>query len=155
MSQEKHEPASGSKIIWTLLFAGLIFWVIKILPEGKQFQSFLYLVSGTYFLIIFTKLFFRYREYAKAGAYLLFYVGVVLAFLFVLWLGNMALTALNPLFSALGIDFKIGHLFPGVYNFIFSLPGLICGAILIVAGALWEHSDSRLNAFKMAFYPGK
>jgi hypothetical protein len=145
MSQEKPRPASGPKILFNILFAAFVFWVIYTMPKGERLQAFLYLTCGTYFLIVFARLFFLHRKFSMNGGYLLFYSGGLLVVLFIIWLGNWLLT----------VSFKVGHLFPEIYDFIFSLPGLICGLILIAAGILWEHNDSRTMALKNAFLSGK
>ena len=145
MNQENHQPASAGKILFNVLWAAFIFWVIYTLPPGERLQAFLYLVLGTYFLIIFSRLFFMHRSYSMNGAYLLLYSGCLLALLFVVWSVNWLLT----------VSFNVGQLFPGIYNFVFSLPALICGLILIAAGILWEHNDSHTTALKNAFLLGK
>jgi hypothetical protein len=153
--QEKSQPASSAKILFNVLLAAFVFWVIYTLPKGERLQAFLYLVLGTYFLIIFSRLFFMYRKHSMTGAYILFYTGGFLILLFVIWLFNLLLRTLNPLIVSFGTDFQFGFLFPGIYDFVFSLPALICGLILVAAGILWEHNDSRTMALKKAFLSGK
>jgi hypothetical protein len=105
----------------------------------------LMMLIGTYYLIIITKFIFLHRKFSMTGAYFLIYTGLALAILFIIWLGSWIIS----------ISFHVAHLFSGIYNFIFSLPILVCGIILIIAGALWEHSDSRTTALKNAILLGK
>jgi hypothetical protein len=155
MKNEKPRPASGAKILFSVLLAAFMFWVIATMPDGDRLQAFLYLIVGTYFLILFSQLFFKYRKNSMTGAYVLLTAGGIFMLLFVIRLFNLLLILLNPLILSFGPDFQFGHLFPGIYDFVFSFPSFICGLILLVTGYFWENKNPKVSAIKDAFLSGK
>jgi len=64
------------------------------------------------------------------------YLGSLLLMLFSIWSANLILKVFNPLFSLLDWSFRIGNLFNGDYHYLFSLPALICGVLLVVSAFL-------------------
>jgi hypothetical protein len=58
--------------------------------------------------------------------------------MFLIWLGNTILKLLNPVFLALNWDFQIGNLFSGIFQYIFSIPSLICGVVLLFFAFIWD-----------------
>lgn len=140
------QPFSLSAFLMNSFLALMSFVFVDMFNESNPRMStgFMMLI-GTYYLIIIMKFLFLHRKHSMSAAYFLFYTGLLLVVVFVVWLGNWLLT----------ISFQVGHLFPGIFNFACSVPALICGLILMLSGTLWEHSDSRLNSLKNAFLSGK
>lgn len=140
------QPFSPAKFFMNSLLALMSFVFVDMFSETnpRMSTSFMMLI-GTYYLIIIMKFLFLHRKHSMTAAYFLFYTGLALVIIFVVWLGNWLLS----------LAFNVGHLFPGIFNFACSLPALICGLILMLSGTLWEHSDSRLNSLKNALLSGK
>ena len=146
--------ASAPKIASHLFLALVIYLVISLTPAAHPWVKVtLFLIWGTYFFIDFLKLMLIGTRYSLAGAYVLFYLGCLWLALFVVWLGNFLVkTAANYLSDLLAWQLEIGNLFAGIYQYVFSVPGLIIGAVLIITGALWEN-DAQLHEWHDTLFP--
>ena len=120
------------------IFATLIIFFIRQIPDSHIWiRAGLTMLWGTVFLIELFKIISERTEYSFLGIYVVFYVGAVLCFLFIVWLLNVALMAFNPILLDLNLNFQIGKLFHGIHSYIFSFPALACGAILIIRALSW------------------
>ncbi len=147
----------SSAALWRNIIAALIlfFLINQFFNENPKVEATLFMAWGTLFLIVFLKLLTKRVEKAGMfGAYASFYAGVILEFVFLVWVVNNLLKLLNLVFIALNWEFKIGNLFPDTYNFLASLPSLICGLILILVGLNWGKSPSQ-NMWYRCFQNGK
>lgn len=146
-------PASGPKIFFHLLVAASLYLSLNAIISASNpwLKAAVFMLYGTFVLIDFTKLLFMNRHgVAMAGAYLLFYVGCLLIFMFLLWFANtVAKFILNDLTVYFGIhSLGLGNIFSGIYRFLFSAPSLICGLILVLAGIIWDSREKRYRPFR-------
>lgn len=149
------QSASASKIASHLFMALVIFFIISLLPiEQLWLKVTLYIVGGTYFYIDFLKLMLVGTRYSVRGAYIVFFTGCISLSVSVVWLANLIFKVIfNPLFNLLNWEFRIGNMLEGIYQYIFSVPALIVGAILIITGILWENNAQYLK-WKESLFPG-
>jgi len=126
---------------WLHLLGALMsfFLIGEIFASHPIWQVTLYMAFSTFWIIDLLWIFFK-DTYTNLGLYVVLMIGSSLCLLFVFWFGNTLLKTLNPLFSELNWDFRIGNLFPGVYQYVFSLPGLISGLFLVFAATVWDNN---------------
>lgn len=133
-----------------LVTFGLIFlfyWLIlSFTSPHSAWRAIMLLIWGS---ISLSKISFSIRGQALCLllSYLNFYLGSILLTLFSLWLVNLILKALNPLFFLLDWSFRIGNLFNDPHQYLFSLPALICGSLL-VAAAFLSQSDAKYHILR-------
>jgi len=89
------------------------------------------------------------------GAYILFYSGCLLLLISLLNIGNRGLVLLSSLLTSWNINFHFENLFTDIYAFVFSLPALISGIIMIIAGVLWDRRNSFYVALSLALFAGR
>ncbi len=149
------KPASTFKILGHLFMASVIFLLIYLLSGGHPWiKATLFMVWGVYFFIDFLKLVLIGTKHSLSGAYILFYTGCLFEVLFLIWLGNLVIKEmLNPLFNLAAWEFQIGSLFTGIYQYVFSVPSLLAGVVLIISGALWEN-NAQYHEWYQGLFPG-
>ncbi len=149
------QRASVLKITSHLFLAAVIYLAISLIPVAHSWiKATLFLVWGIYVFIDVLKLILFGTRRSLSGAYILFYVGCLVLAISFLWLGNLALkTVLNPFFAFLDWEFRMGNLFSGIYQYVFSVPGIIAGIALIIAGLLWEN-EAQYRKWYEALFPG-
>ena len=125
---------------------GAILVAILALPSNLLWlKSSLLMFWASAALLLSVRLFFM-----PSGIFLMFYAGCVIGTLFLFWLGNMALKILlNPVFTLIDLEFRIGNLFTGGWHYALSLPGLICGVVLAAVALLWD-AGTKYHLFRAA-----
>lgn len=121
-----------------IIMAVLTFFLIKEIYVHPVLEASLFMAWGTYWVIDLSKVLFNDTDYEMLGGFLTFWLGSILLILFSVWLGNIVLKIFNLGFYALGLDFSIGNLYKGIFQYVFSFPSLICGAILLYFGFSWD-----------------
>jgi hypothetical protein len=126
---------------WAHIIVALIsfFFVWKYFAPYPIWQATLYMAFGTFWLVDLLKVLFS-NNYSMLGVYVTLFVGSILCFMFFIWGGNTLLKAFNYLFLAFNWEFRIGNLFSGIYQYIFSIPSLICGVILLSISIIWDNN---------------
>ena len=123
-----------------LVVALLSFYLIsELLASYPTWQVTAYMAFGTFWLVDLLWIFFK-DTYCYLGLYIVIFVGSTLCLLFMAWLGNTVLKMLNPLFVELNWDFRIGNLYNGIYQYVFSIPSLIAGVFLIFVSMVWDNN---------------
>ncbi len=143
-------------LLWRLLWLtglGLVLVAILALPGNLLWlQSSLLVFWTSIAVLVLVRAFLFESDYLTPVSFLMFYFGCLMITAFFIWLGNTALKLiLNPLFSLVDWNFKIGNLFPEAWNYALSLPALVCGISLAVIGVLWN-SDIKYHILKSAIY---
>jgi len=118
------------------IFSFALVYLIQGLP---RLQATLFLVLGTFWLVDLLKILFIDSEYVNFGMFATLFVGSVLCLLFIIWLVNTVIKIFNPLFDILNWNFNIGNLFSDLYQYLFSIPALICGIVLIAFSINWDN----------------
>ena len=150
MKQHASLPKIASHVFLALV-SGLLISLIS--GNHSWIKVTLFLAWGTFFLIDFLRLLLIGTRYSISGAYILFYLGILILAVSVTWLGNIFLKViLNPLFSSLAWEFQIGNLFSGLWQYVWSIPALLIGAALIISGALWENS-AQYHEWHQSLFP--
>jgi flagellar biosynthesis protein FlhB len=133
-----------NRILWKWLhvFMALftLYLIYKFCAPYPIMQATLYLALGTFWLVDLLYVLFYRSEYPMLGMYVALIAGFTLCFLFFLWLGNTILKGLNFVFNTFNLDFHIGNLFSGIYQYIFSIPSLISGVALIIVALIWDNN---------------
>ncbi len=127
------------RLLWFVLTIGLFVLISLISDSRLWIKGTLYAFWATYALIGFLKIIFYGTKYSVSGAYLLFYLGCLMIAMFIVWLGNAFLLGVNLLLEIFELQFKFGLLFKDVYHYIFSLPSLISGLVMMLVSVLWEN----------------
>ncbi len=146
---EKNHP-----VLWRLIWLtglGLVLVAILALPSNLLWlQSSLLMFWVSISILALLRIFLFESDYLAPASFLMFYFGCLMLTVFLVWLGNASLKLVfNSFFTLVNWNFKIGSLFPEVWNYALSLPALICGTALAVIGVLWN-SDIKYHILKSA-----
>ena len=156
MRRKTFEPFSVFKFVLNTLviltyfvFANLIYAKHpKLAVAGIMFL-------GAYYFIIIMQFIFLRRRHSMTGAYILFYSGCLLLLISLLNIGNRGLVLLSSLLTSWNINFHFENLFTDIYAFVFSLPALISGIIMIIAGILWDRRNTLYIALSLALFASR
>jgi len=138
----------GGIIFLRLSIIVLLFWLISFCP-WLFFRVFLYLLVGAFAFIELIYYFFENKPKARFFcSKLLMGLGVIFGAGFIIWTLNFAIRLLNIFFWIFGSDFHIGWIFNDVWNIVFSLPGLLTGAMLFLAGLIMTENDNEEKIYQ-------
>lgn len=127
------------RLSW-LLGLGVLFAAILALPERLLWlESYLLMFWATAAVLILVRTLLFSGDALAIASFTMFMIGCFLITAFFLWFGNSVLKlAVNSISTLLNAEFRLGNLFPGAWHYALSVPALICGAILVDIGILWN-----------------